>query len=191
MRTWPDFIKTLLTVLLVSCVCTSGAYAAVVKPQLDIQGGAGTVVSDGTTLTMDGLAIAIIMDSPPNIDIPDTIFSLDVTTATGLGSLAVGTLLTADVSSFSLTNLGFGYGTFSAELLYTGGSLAGVLTGGSIEGAFENAVPFGFDLTSAFTANSLTGKIGPVAVVPVPAAVWLFGSGLLGLISVARKRTRQ
>ena len=28
-----------------------------------------------------------------------------------------------------------------------------------------------------------------VAAVPVPAAVWLFGSGLLGLVGVARRRT--
>ena len=27
-----------------------------------------------------------------------------------------------------------------------------------------------------------------VAAVPVPAAVWLFGSGLLGLVSLARKK---
>ena len=30
---------------------------------------------------------------------------------------------------------------------------------------------------------------GTVNVVPVPAAVWLFGSGLLGLVGVARKKT--
>ncbi|MGB5409060.1 MAG: VPLPA-CTERM sorting domain-containing protein, partial [Thiogranum sp.] len=29
---------------------------------------------------------------------------------------------------------------------------------------------------------------GSVTVVPVPAAVWLFGSGLLGLVGVARRR---
>jgi hypothetical protein len=28
----------------------------------------------------------------------------------------------------------------------------------------------------------------PVSVVPIPAAVWLFGSGLLGLTGLARKR---
>ncbi|MGB5717515.1 MAG: VPLPA-CTERM sorting domain-containing protein [Gammaproteobacteria bacterium] len=27
------------------------------------------------------------------------------------------------------------------------------------------------------------------AVVPLPAAVWLFGSGLLGLIGIARRRS--
>jgi hypothetical protein len=28
----------------------------------------------------------------------------------------------------------------------------------------------------------------PVSSVPVPAAVWLFGSGLLGLVGVARRK---
>ncbi len=32
------------------------------------------------------------------------------------------------------------------------------------------------------------GTITPVAVIPVPAAVWLFGSGLIGLIGIARRR---
>ncbi len=30
---------------------------------------------------------------------------------------------------------------------------------------------------------------GDVAAIPVPAAVWLFGSGLLGLIGVARNKS--
>jgi hypothetical protein len=44
-----------------------------------------------------------------------------------------------------------------------------------------------FELTS----DSLTDWRQPAAnPVPVPAAVWLFGSGLLGLIGVARGRFR-
>lgn len=39
--------------------------------------------------------------------------------------------------------------------------------------------------TSAYFAGSMQ-----VSQVPVPAAVWLFGSGLLGLIGVAQKRSR-
>ncbi|MBI5783055.1 MAG: VPLPA-CTERM sorting domain-containing protein, partial [Gammaproteobacteria bacterium] len=35
---------------------------------------------------------------------------------------------------------------------------------------------------------ALAVRPGDVAVVPVPAAVWLFGSGLLGLIGVARRK---
>jgi hypothetical protein len=30
---------------------------------------------------------------------------------------------------------------------------------------------------------------GDIGAVPIPAAAWLFGSGLLGLIGVARKKT--
>ena len=32
-------------------------------------------------------------------------------------------------------------------------------------------------------------RTGDVATVPLPAAVWLFGSGLLGLIGMARRKT--
>jgi hypothetical protein len=35
---------------------------------------------------------------------------------------------------------------------------------------------------------SLTGVVSDVAPVPLPAAVWLFGSGLLGLVGVGRRR---
>jgi len=45
-----------------------------------------------------------------------------------------------------------------------------------------NAVELSFDVGG----NVLTVD---VAVVPVPAAVWLFGSGLLGLVGVARRRS--
>ena len=38
-----------------------------------------------------------------------------------------------------------------------------------------------------FSAN-FTGSSGPVGEVPVPAAVWLLGSGLMGLVGVARRR---
>jgi hypothetical protein len=37
-----------------------------------------------------------------------------------------------------------------------------------------------FDITSLHVTS--------ISAVPVPAAVWLFGSGLLGLIGVARRR---
>ena len=39
--------------------------------------------------------------------------------------------------------------------------------------------------TDAFPSGEIRGQVN---VVPVPAAVWLFGSGLLGLIGVARRQ---
>ena len=43
---------------------------------------------------------------------------------------------------------------------------------------------------STGTPNGLTGFAGAPAVVPIPAAAWLFGSGLIGLIAVSRRRSR-
>lgn len=39
--------------------------------------------------------------------------------------------------------------------------------------------------------HGLVVRYGDVSVVPVPAAVWLFGSGLIGLVSIARQASRQ
>lgn len=58
--------------------------------------------------------------------------------------------------------------------------------------------PAGFDATPGtweLTANTADGSTtfswssSTVGVVPVPAAVWLFGSGLLGLVGIARRRS--
>ena len=49
---------------------------------------------------------------------------------------------------------------------------------------------FAGDFTTDFTASSFNGSSDTFAAVPVPAAVWLFGSGLLGLATVARRRQR-
>jgi len=40
-----------------------------------------------------------------------------------------------------------------------------------------------FDITSI-----TTGSISPISTVPVPAAAWLFGSGLIGLVGLARRK---
>jgi hypothetical protein len=39
-------------------------------------------------------------------------------------------------------------------------------------------------------AGSVIGWTGGMTVVPIPAAVWLFGSGLIGLIGLARRKER-
>ncbi len=41
-----------------------------------------------------------------------------------------------------------------------------------------------------FTFDGYIDTYGSASAVPVPAAVWLFGSGLLGLVAMARRRTK-
>ena len=46
----------------------------------------------------------------------------------------------------------------------------------------------GFDFSLDGTATAISTDVINTSVVPVPAAVWLFGSGLIGLVGVARRR---
>ena len=61
--------------------------------------------------------------------------------------------------------------------------------------AITDVVPGGFFLThndqnsaeSIFMASSLDIRLSPI---PVPAAIWLFGSGLLGLVGFSRRKAK-
>ena len=50
--------------------------------------------------------------------------------------------------------------------------------------------PSGVWLTPGATATYQVAMWGAPAPVPVPAAVWLFGSGLVGLVSLARRKMK-
>ncbi|MCR4347384.1 MAG: VPLPA-CTERM sorting domain-containing protein [Sulfuricaulis sp.] len=53
---------------------------------------------------------------------------------------------------------------------------------------YLHTAAFGYTLPEGVTFTSASGQF--MSPVPVPAAVWLFGSGLLGLIGVARRRVK-
>jgi len=197
MKMWNKIIKTGIPVA-ASLLFTAAANAGVVYPALDIQQySADTgVTSTATGLMMDGTAITLInADNSVYYDFADQNFSL-TSDASGSGTLSVGggSILTATFSNLSLVDLGnlpgglfAGFGNFDADLMYTGGSMAANLQTGRIEGAFRNATG-AIQLGSTFTANNLTAKIGELQAVPVPAAVWLFGSGLLGLLGMVKRK---
>lgn len=120
-----------------------------------------------------------------------------------------GNIADIDPSSWQVKtdkNAGGSFGFFEFDLKGNGSSrtellsfsIAGV-TGDSIqsyaigyEGATELAYfaahVAGFDAGSGVTSGKFATIADPLAV-PVPAAVWLFGSGLIGLAGFARKRS--
>ena len=56
----------------------------------------------------------------------------------------------------------------------------------------DNALSFfvvGNSATEDYRINQVSVTVENSAVVPIPAALWLFGSGLLGLIGFARRKT--
>jgi len=86
--------------------------------------------------------------------------------------------------------------TDSGAVLSSLGSSAGIFAGGKILGADDvddilNGLWYINIHTEVNPGGEIRGQVlpGTFNPVPIPAAIWLFGSGLLGLIGIARKKT--
>ena len=125
-----------------------------------------TVVTFGTMLGggMDSLVSASLV-SPGLIDLAEVSLMSDADLASlqGSGPITLATL------TFTGDNLGTSKLSFVNYGLY----------GNDVKGA--NNVPYA---NYAFTDGSLTVVNNPV---PIPGAIWLFGSGLMGLAGLRRK----
>ena len=126
----------------------------------------------------------------------------DATCSGGVGSISTGTNCTgSEMGHLFYTELG---GVAGQSITTTHNTNYGLFTNfqtdlaywSATESSANNATAFYFFFAQGtLYGNSKTGSLhalavrdGDVAVVPVPAAVWLFGSGLLGLIGVARRK---
>lgn len=58
------------------------------------------------------------------------------------------------------------------------------ISGSTVPGGFQD------DLFTSVVVDSFNGATVNVSAVPVPAAAWLFGSGLIGLVGIARRKTQ-
>jgi hypothetical protein len=169
---------------------------------------AQVTISDSTTtagdidFTVDIIASAFSV-SGSNFGMQTFSFNYDT-------SLAVdpvpANIINLDPASWSISqnaNTGGGFGRFEFEFMGTGSqrteTLTFTITGLSDDtvqsyavgstlfpssGEFFAAHIAGFDTTNGVTSAKFAGS---TPAVPVPAAVWLFGSGLLGLVAVGRR----
>jgi len=136
---------------------------------------AGDVIS-GTNLKRGGIVIADVSSATPASDGTLVDSATGQQLNQGPAPLAVTTLNTTTLCNPSINCLG--------NAVSGGAPFADDGIGGSpmIDGPFPG-LNVNFDIGSG---NSLT--VLSVSSVPVPAAVWLFGSGLIGLLSVARRK---
>jgi len=89
-------------------------------------------------------------------------------------STSEATLYTFDSSGNSAT---FAGSDFTVDLL--------TLAPNGLSGLFDNS-----NIRTNFTVDTLNINVTSISAVPVPAAIWLFGSGLIGLAGVARSRKK-
>jgi hypothetical protein len=188
-----DMRKIINTMLLgtVALFAATSASAAIVFPALELN--PVTVSGTASGITMTGVAPYTLSDNATILtDLnPDLTFSL-TSDAAGAGTLQIdgGSALSATFSNLSIVHSFGGGVSWNADLTYTGGSLTGSMTGGRVEGGFAGVSGFTMGqslLGQDFSASGGIAKIG--AVVPIPPAVWLFGSGLLGMAGVARRKS--
>ncbi len=179
MKNWSLLIKRVLVAA--SCVLFSTILNAATLQAYKTNAAEGVdyIANDYFNLLLTANAISEII-------IDDEIFLLNsnylLESNSYAGTLTVGTLLAAEFSDLTYTEV---YNPITNELLsydvgatliYTGGSLMGSYTGGLLVGNFLA------DL------SQVNATVAEVQAVPVPAAVWLFGSGLLGLAGIARRK---
>ena len=173
--------------------------------QLDITGGSvslnlGTLGSINGNFNADGQLIMNQFQPPPNIFDPITISHLtfSIFTSSG-GSLNLpaptaeisGNTMTADLQSLfaGVTSTGWSWVNTNPLVasLNIGGNAAGLFN--EITNAFDISWTRPFSGIPFLTSGTFTLEgTAQLAAVPLPAAAWLFGSGVIGLSAALRKR---
>lgn len=102
----------------------------------------------------------------------------------GLGINSFSTLMTADLTAFAKNSSGTVYGFNTKNIVCNPkiNAYAPCTTGESIYLALSTAQQ---SLTKSWSTKGIA-----LTSVPIPAAAWLFGSGLIGLAGVARRKKK-
>ncbi len=163
--------------------------------------GTGSFSASGFALTLDDDGVGAAEDiTGGTFDLSATI---DAAGSLSGGMLSIGgtvaslgfnsgTLLTGNLTAFGFPNAGgdpleFLFDVTSGEAA----SLYGSVPGGIILSATGFTGNFNADFDNLIGGITGTGSgVADVAPVPLPAAVWLFGAGLLGLVGLGRNRAR-
>jgi len=174
-------VINLLLTCFISLAATS-SYAATVNGSL-LVGGVYVYDDKDTLNTTITLSTVWANSGAGNVD--ETLFTGDP----GIGGV------TANLDSFSVVNDFFVVEGWTLDLTSLLVNAPGSLEFLNLSGAGV-LVGHGFDATEATwtfsaesdTSYSMTVTAAGIPAIPVPAAIWLFGSGLIGLIGVARRK---
>jgi hypothetical protein len=160
----------------------SGAYSGINPVAREVNGntlflttGAGSPIGKITESNMTGGAPTQYNTDIGRLNL-NTFDSYDGTAngIFGTATSANGTTLNVEGTGYSQAGLAIGATAYQVYAFTSTGSAGG-------QG-------LSFDLGSANFNGDVLSFIGNTAPVPLPAAAWLFGSGLLGLLGIGRRR---
>ncbi len=166
-----------------SGVATADGSISVVDPAVSL------AIGDGITQTSTAFGTATngtaLTDALTDLEISFDNFSGQALTFSFDYNVMLNAETTGDAEALAivdmLDDLGFVDILASADDISVPQALgSAVALGSSLSFTLEDG---GFNLISGFVDSS-----GSASAVPVPAAVWLFGSGLLGLVGIARRK---
>ena len=158
--------------------------------------------ADGTTITLDSALTGSVTNNSGSdvtglsvgvwlmMDDPSVVFPV----ATTMSDLLAQILYMPVVDSFSWENLSTGVVDRSTTTTDLNDQLQIILNNGDefyVLAALTAATDGTGSIADAFSTFGMsfnTTQLVPAAVVPAPAAAWLFGSGLLGLVGIARRK---
>ncbi len=169
---------------------------------LQYTGATGALSITGTTMDLDVNGSGFVPVAGGNFSLNAVldgsgVFQSGTLVATGTTTdpgFPGATLLTANLTDFGFAGSG-GAGIFEFTMDLTGGDMAAYgASGGVIASTFNLSPAAGgnWDSMLDFQQNfSATVNADAFAPVPVPAAVWLFGSALLGVIGFGRRQKQR
>ncbi|MES0328275.1 MAG: VPLPA-CTERM sorting domain-containing protein [Gammaproteobacteria bacterium] len=183
-------MRNVIRILLTTCIMllSAAANAALIDGTMTISGNYVATASDNNDLmTVTDITLSTVQTTGTATD--DFGTTINFFTADGSGGA------TADLTAFVPTSNFFTYGGWQLDLntlMVEADSSAGFLhlsgTGIISGNSYQNT-----SATWSFSAESTTSysmSVTSVTTVPVPTAVWLFGSGLIGLFGVARRKVK-
>lgn len=168
-------------------IFTPTSFAATVSAGSQLLMGGGSIILTGSESSLD-------LSNAEGISFTGSSFPLTAT-ANGFGDFSptVTSGETGTIEDFSFDTAGINnfidmegwvFNLQSVTIITQTSNSLQLLGTGSVSGN-------GFDATAAnwsFSTNTIGSYSTTISAVPVPAAIWLFGSGLLGLAGIARRR---
>ena len=163
-------------------------------PRLTISDFAGMSESDTPTIEVF-FDFSVLLDFGSGFG-PASVVSQGILTG-GIVSHTLGTAGTDPLGSTFFTDSNFPNNIFGYQFDDLDGAVTGFLADGATVAArsemFVRLRGPGFETGGVASIGdpldlSASAFSGSFSIVPVPAAVWLFGSGLLGLVGIARRK---